>query len=53
MLYALNLLELDGEELRSLSLSARKKRLARLLGKRPVTPVKWRPYFPPRGRRPR
>jgi ATP-dependent DNA ligase len=34
MLYAFDLLELDGEDLRDLPLSDRKKRLARLLGKR-------------------
>jgi bifunctional non-homologous end joining protein LigD len=34
MLYAFDLLELDGEDLRPLPLSDRKKRLARLLGKR-------------------
>jgi bifunctional non-homologous end joining protein LigD len=34
MLYAFDLLELDGEDLRSLPLGVRKKRLARLLGKR-------------------
>jgi bifunctional non-homologous end joining protein LigD len=34
MLYAFDLLELDGEDLRTLPLSDRKKRLARLLGKR-------------------
>jgi bifunctional non-homologous end joining protein LigD len=34
MLYAFDLLELDGEDLRSLPLGDRKKRLARLLGKR-------------------
>jgi bifunctional non-homologous end joining protein LigD len=36
MLYAFDLLELDGEDLRSLPLSDRKKRLARLLGRRRV-----------------
>jgi ATP-dependent DNA ligase len=34
MLYAFDLLELDGEGLRALPLGDRKKRLARLLGKR-------------------
>jgi bifunctional non-homologous end joining protein LigD len=34
MLYAFDLLELDGEDLRGLPLSDRKKRLARLLGGR-------------------
>jgi bifunctional non-homologous end joining protein LigD len=34
MLYAFDLLELDGEDLRGLPLGDRKKRLARLLGKR-------------------
>jgi ATP-dependent DNA ligase len=34
MLYAFDLLELDGEDLRSLPLGDRKKRLARLLGGR-------------------
>jgi bifunctional non-homologous end joining protein LigD len=34
MLYAFDLLELDGEDLRALPLSDRKKRLARLVGKR-------------------
>jgi bifunctional non-homologous end joining protein LigD len=34
MLYAFDLLELDGEDLRALPLSDRKKRLARLLGGR-------------------
>ena len=36
MLYAFDLLELDGEDLRALSLGDRKKRLARLLGRRRV-----------------
>jgi bifunctional non-homologous end joining protein LigD len=36
MLYAFDLLELDGEDLRGLTLSDRKKRLARLLGRRRV-----------------
>ena len=36
MLYAFDLLELDGEDLRSLPLSDRKKRLAKLLGRRRV-----------------
>jgi bifunctional non-homologous end joining protein LigD len=36
MLYAFDLLELDGEDLRSLPLGGRKKRLARLLGRRRV-----------------
>jgi bifunctional non-homologous end joining protein LigD len=36
MLYAFDLLELDGEDLRALPLSDRKKRLARLLGKRRI-----------------
>jgi bifunctional non-homologous end joining protein LigD len=34
MLYAFDLLELDGEDLRALPLRDRKKRLARLLGRR-------------------
>ena len=34
MLYAFDLLELDGEDLRGLALSDRKKRLTRLLGGR-------------------
>ena len=34
ILYAFDLLEIDGEDLRALPLGARKKRLARLLGKR-------------------
>jgi bifunctional non-homologous end joining protein LigD len=34
MLYAFDLLELDGEDLRGLPLGDRKKRLARLVGKR-------------------
>jgi bifunctional non-homologous end joining protein LigD len=34
MLYAFDLLELDGEDLRALALGERKKRLARLLGAR-------------------
>jgi bifunctional non-homologous end joining protein LigD len=34
MLYAFDLLEIDGEDLRSLPLGDRKKRLARLVGKR-------------------
>jgi bifunctional non-homologous end joining protein LigD len=34
MLYAFDVLELDGEDLRALPLSYRKKRLARLLGRR-------------------
>jgi bifunctional non-homologous end joining protein LigD len=34
MLYAFDILELDGEDLRALPLGDRKKRLARLLGKR-------------------
>jgi bifunctional non-homologous end joining protein LigD len=34
MLFAFDLLEIDGEDLRALPLGARKKRLARLLGKR-------------------
>jgi bifunctional non-homologous end joining protein LigD len=34
MLYAFDLLELDGEDLRALPLAERKKRLARLVGKR-------------------
>jgi bifunctional non-homologous end joining protein LigD len=34
MLYAFDLLELDGEDLRGLPLGERKKRLARLVGKR-------------------
>jgi bifunctional non-homologous end joining protein LigD len=36
MLYVFDLLELDGEDLRALPLSDRKKRLARLLGKRRI-----------------
>jgi bifunctional non-homologous end joining protein LigD len=36
MLYAFDLLELDGEDLRSLLLGDRKKRLATLLGKRRI-----------------
>src|SRR5580704_14203908 len=36
MLYAFDLLELEGEDLRSLPLADRKKRLARLLGRRRV-----------------
>jgi bifunctional non-homologous end joining protein LigD len=36
MLYASDLLELDGEDLRSLPLRDRKKRLASLLGKRRI-----------------
>jgi ATP-dependent DNA ligase len=36
MLYALDLLELDGEDLRALPLGDRKKRLARLPGKRRI-----------------
>jgi bifunctional non-homologous end joining protein LigD len=36
MLYAFDLLELDGEDLRSLPLGDRKKRLPRLLSKRRV-----------------
>jgi bifunctional non-homologous end joining protein LigD len=36
MLYAFDLLELDGEDLRALPLGDRKKRLARLLGKRRI-----------------
>jgi bifunctional non-homologous end joining protein LigD len=36
MLYAFDLLELDGEDLRGLPLSDRKKRLGRLVGKRRV-----------------
>ena len=36
MLYAFDLLELDGEDLRALSLGDRKKRLARMLGRRRV-----------------
>jgi bifunctional non-homologous end joining protein LigD len=36
MLYAFDLLELDGEDLRGLSLADRKKRLARLLGRRRI-----------------
>ena len=34
MLYAFDLLEIDGEDLRSLPLSSRKKRLSKLIGKR-------------------
>jgi bifunctional non-homologous end joining protein LigD len=34
MMYAFDLLELDGDDLRALPLSGRKKRLARLLGRR-------------------
>src|SRR5271166_943697 len=36
MMYAFDLLKLDGEDLRSLSLGDRKKRLARLVGKRRI-----------------
>jgi hypothetical protein len=36
MLYAFDLLELDGEDLRGLPLGDRKKRLARLVGKRRI-----------------
>src|SRR6516164_9749823 len=36
MLYAFDLLELDGEDLRAMPLGDRKKRLARLVGKRRV-----------------
>lgn len=36
MLYAFDLLELEGEDLRALPLSDRKKRLARLVGKRRI-----------------
>jgi bifunctional non-homologous end joining protein LigD len=36
MLYAFDLLELDGEDLRALPLGDRKNRLARLLGKRRI-----------------
>jgi bifunctional non-homologous end joining protein LigD len=36
MLYAFDLLELDGEDLRDMPLGDRKKRLARLLGGRPL-----------------
>jgi bifunctional non-homologous end joining protein LigD len=36
MLYAFDLLELDGQDLRALPLGDRKKRLARLLGKRRI-----------------
>jgi bifunctional non-homologous end joining protein LigD len=36
MLYAFDLLELDGEDLRALPLGDRKKRLARLLARRRV-----------------
>jgi bifunctional non-homologous end joining protein LigD len=36
MLYAFDLLELDGEDLRALPLGDRKKRLARLVGKRRI-----------------
>jgi bifunctional non-homologous end joining protein LigD len=36
MLYAFDLLELDGEDLRALPLGDRKKRLPRLLGKRQI-----------------
>jgi bifunctional non-homologous end joining protein LigD len=36
MLYAFDLLELDGEDLRVLPLGDRKRRLARLVGKRRV-----------------
>ena len=36
MLYAFDLLELDGDDLRALPLGDRKKRLARLLGKRRI-----------------
>jgi bifunctional non-homologous end joining protein LigD len=36
MLYGFDLLELDGEHLRGLPLADRKKRLARLLGRRRI-----------------
>jgi bifunctional non-homologous end joining protein LigD len=36
MLYGFDLLELDGEDLRGLPLADRKKRLARLLGRRRI-----------------
>jgi ATP-dependent DNA ligase len=36
MLYGFDLLELDGEDLRALPLGDRKKRLARLLGRRRI-----------------
>jgi bifunctional non-homologous end joining protein LigD len=36
MLYAFDLLELDGQDLRDLPLGDRKKRLARLVGKRRI-----------------
>jgi bifunctional non-homologous end joining protein LigD len=36
MLYAFDLLELDGDDLRDMPLEDRKKRLARLLGKRQI-----------------
>jgi bifunctional non-homologous end joining protein LigD len=36
MLYAFDLLELDGEDLRDMPLGDRKKRLARLLGRRRI-----------------
>jgi ATP-dependent DNA ligase len=39
MLYAFDLLELDGEDLRALPLGDRKKRLARLLARRRVAMV--------------
>ena len=40
MLYAFDLLELDGEDLRDMPLGDRKKRLARLLGER-CPPQRW------------
>jgi ATP-dependent DNA ligase len=36
MMYAFDLLELDGEDLREMPLGDRKKRLARLLGRRRI-----------------
>jgi bifunctional non-homologous end joining protein LigD len=36
MMYAFDLLEIDGEDLRARPLGVRKKRLARLLGKRRI-----------------
>jgi bifunctional non-homologous end joining protein LigD len=41
MLYAFDLLELDGKDLRSLLLVDRKKRLARLLGGRRAREAEW------------
>jgi ATP-dependent DNA ligase len=44
MLYAFDVLELDGEDLRALPLVDRKKRLARLLGRAPARHRAQRPY---------